>query len=175
MRRFIFCQEDRPERDRCLGRGTAGFTLIEALMTLIIVGILSAIGVPSYLNLMKSYTLNQYGANMDYLVKYARVMAMEKTTNSGICVNSNTQLIIYDIGTDRASGICTGTSSMTMNITSSHASGYNISVNGSGGSFDPRGIAIQLGNVCVTNGTKYFKTVISRTGMRNEEGTGGCT
>jgi prepilin-type N-terminal cleavage/methylation domain-containing protein len=175
MRSLTFFQQDRPEMDRHSLRRTGGFTVIEMLITLIIVGILSAIGVPSYLKLMKSYTLNQYAANMDYLVKYARVMAMEKTTNSGICVNSSTQLIIYNIGTNRGSGICTGTASMTLNIDSSHASGYNISINGSGGSYDPRGIAIQLGNVCVTNGSKYFKTVISRTGMRSEEGAGGCS
>jgi type IV fimbrial biogenesis protein FimT len=155
-------------------RSSKGFSVIELLVVVIIMGILAGMGIPIYVNQMKDHTLRNYGNNMDYLVRYAKITSMEQTKNIGICVNSATQLIIYNMGTNRGAAICSGTAITTMNIEAKHAAGYNIALSGSGASIDPRGIAIMIGNVCVSNGNKYYKVAISRTGTRTEEGSGAC-
>jgi prepilin-type N-terminal cleavage/methylation domain-containing protein len=158
-----------------LYRQDKGFSLIEMLIVITIAGVLATIAVTSYRGMVKKHKLVQYGSEMEYMVKYAKIIAMERTSNTGVCIGSNTNLVIYDIGTNRGADACTGASVKTMAVTSADAAGNNISVAGSSASFDPRGLAISTGNVCVTNNARYIKACIGRTGIRMEEGAGGCT
>ncbi|MCX8021395.1 MAG: prepilin-type N-terminal cleavage/methylation domain-containing protein [Syntrophorhabdaceae bacterium] len=158
-----------------LSQDNRGFSLLEMVVVIVIAGILAAIAVPSYLGMIKKHKLTQYATEMEYLVKSAKIIAMERTVNTGICVDSSTNLILYIIGTSRSAGICSGTEFRRMTINATDASYSNISLSGSGASFDPRGLAIWTGNVCITNNEKYVKACISRTGIRIEEGSGGCS
>jgi type IV fimbrial biogenesis protein FimT len=168
----------RPEKLRAQSNFENGFSLLEMLVVIAIAGVLAAVAVPSYMGMIKKHKLTQYGTEMEYLVKYAKIIAMEKTTNTGVCISGGTNLTIYNIGTSRSASICSGTAIKSMTILNSDNTGYNISVSGSASgyaaSFDPRGLAIQTGNICVTNGTKYYRAVVSRAGIRAEEGSGGC-
>ncbi len=159
---------------RMIRRCPGGFSLIEVLIVVIILGVLSAVGIPLYKETIRDHKLTKYGNNLEYLIKSAKIMAMEKTTNIGVCVDSSTKLTIYNMGTGRGGGACSGTEVMSMTIDSGDAAGYNVSLAGSSGSFDPRGLAISTGSACVSNGSKYYKVFISRTGLRTESKSGAC-
>jgi type IV fimbrial biogenesis protein FimT len=152
-----------------------GFSLVEALIVVIILGVLSAAAIPLYNRSIGDHKLTNYGNNLQYLVKYAKIVAMEQTTNVGVCIDSTTTLTLYNMGGSRGAGSCSGTAIKSMVIEGGDAAGHNISLAGSGGSFDPRGLAIFTGNVCVSNGIKYYRAVINRTGIRMENKTGTCS
>ncbi len=150
-------------------RGQKGFSLVELMIVVSLVAILSAIAIPALLKYQRDYKYLDYASQMEYMVKIAKIHAMERTTNVGVCVSGNA-LTIRDIGTSRGAGICTGTELRRMSVTDSY-----VTLAGSGGSFDPRGLAIFLGNVCVAYDGKHRKVCISRTGVRTDiERTGGC-
>lgn len=147
-----------------------GFTLMEAVVVFIIISVLAAISIPEIIKYRKQYVFNSYGSQMDYLVKYGKIYAMQKTTNVGICV-SGSVFSVRDIGTSRSAAACGGTVLKTMEIKTDDS---YVTVAGSGASFDPRGLAINQGWSCVEYGNKHIKSCISRTGIRKEEGTGVC-
>ncbi len=149
-------------------KGQKGLSLVELLVAISLIAILASIAIPALLKYQRDYTFIDYASQMKYLVKQAKIYAMERTTNVGVCVQGN-MLTIRNIGTSRGAGICTGTVLRTMTVTDSY-----VTLTGSGASFDPRGLAIQLGNVCVAYGGRYERVVVSRVGIRTERGNGGC-
>ena len=129
-----------------------GFTLVELIVAMGLIAVMAAVAVPSVLRYYKDYKFDDYAAQMDYLVKYAKIYAMEKTTNMGICVNSSARtLTIRDIGRVRGAGICSGTVIKSMPVAENY-----ISLAGSGASIDPRGVTIFAGNTCISYNNKYF-------------------
>ncbi len=154
-----------------------GFSLIEVMLVVILLAILSVGGVAMLKPMLADQKLIKYGTQMEYMVKYARLHAMEKTVKVGICIAGN-QLTLYDLGTNRDSTVC-GTSGqriMSMAVESDDLSS-GITLIGSSVSVDPRGLALYPGtggNACVTNGRKYYKTTVGVAGVRTKQGTGTC-
>lgn len=146
-----------------------GFSLVELMITVSIVAILSAIAIPALLKYQRDYKFWDYASQMEYLVKMAKIYAMERTTNVGVCVSGGT-LTIRDLGTSRGAGICSGTEIRRMTVTDSY-----VTLAGSGASVDPRGITIWSGNTCVSYNNKYTKMCFSKASVRRVEGNGGCT
>lgn len=172
-------------------RNHYGFSLIEIIVVIVIMGILAAIGIPSLQKMVRDHKIIQYGTNLEYYVKLAKLKSMEKTVNTGVCLDSSTQFTIYNLTATRpsyASDSCPtsgGTSIAYFTIPSDEATGHNLTLYGStcasAGSypmgciaFDPKGLAIWTGNVCVSNGDKYYKVIVDRASIRSQDGTGGC-
>lgn len=148
-----------------------GFSIFELILVLGLMAILASIAFPNILKYFRDYKFNDYGGQIDYLVKYAKIYAMEKTTNVGICVNSaNKILTIRDIGRSRGAGICSGSVIKSMPIAENY-----ISLAGSGASLDPRGVTIFSGYVCVSYNNRHIKVCLSKASVRTIKGSGECS
>lgn len=151
-----------------------GLTLIELLFVIVIIAILAGISIPQLIKYYRDYRFWDYASQTEYLVKQAKIYAMERTTNIAVCVRNSTTLTIENVGTSRnATLACNATSTCTGNvfvtpciIRSMNISENYITLNGSGASFDPRGLAILNGNVTVSYANKTVTISISRTGIR---------
>jgi prepilin-type N-terminal cleavage/methylation domain-containing protein len=154
--------------------GTSGFSLVEVMMVVILLAILSVSGVALLIPMLSDQKLVKYGTQMEYMIKYAKLHAMEKTVKVGICVSGN-QLTLYDLGTVRDSTVCgtSGQKIMAMTVEAGDVSS-GITLTGSSVSVDPRGLALYPGtggNGCVSNGRKYYKTTVGVAGVRTQQGT----
>jgi type IV fimbrial biogenesis protein FimT len=156
-----------------MGIKCKGFSLIEFFIVIGILAILASIGFPSIQKLYKVYKFNQYAFELENTVKWAKIKAMERSSNISICLNGN-EIRVYDEGTKRSPS-CSENLLRTMKITDTWITLY-ISVGKSGLMFDPRGLAIYGGNVCITDGERYFKAVLQsdRGAIRIEGGSGRC-
>jgi type IV fimbrial biogenesis protein FimT len=168
LHKFVTCDKVKLVMKKILIN--KGFTFVELLVVIGVITILASIAVPSVMKYYKNYKYGDYIYSMENLVRLARMTAMERSNNIGLCVDStNKTLTIVNMGVART-GICIGQVLQTLRIEHDF-----VSISGSGAAFDPRGFAIFTGNVCITDGEKFYRTVISRFGaIRIEKGNGGC-
>ncbi len=154
--------------------GKIGFTLTEVLVTIGIVAILAGIGFIALYKYRHIYTFQQYSETLEMSVRQAKILAMERSINVGICVSPD-RIEIKNLGTQRGVGLCSGDTINTIAI--DEVDKDYISFTGSGFSFDPRGFAIFSGNVCVQNtkGNNFLLICVSRFGgIRTQKGIGPC-
>jgi type IV fimbrial biogenesis protein FimT len=149
-----------------------GFTLIEFLIVVAIIVILSTFAIPAWDRFMEINRFNSDIMAVEYTINRAKITAMSKTTNVGICVDNN-RILIYDVGFPRGSNPCSGTL-----LFASVPKGVNTRISSIGSViFDPRGFDILLGGtICIYNTelNTYYRIIISRGAQRVEKGEGGC-
>jgi prepilin-type N-terminal cleavage/methylation domain-containing protein len=82
-----------------------GFSLVELLVVISVTAILAAIAFFAVGRLRQTYTLEEYAAQMNSAVQYARMYSIQHTTNVGVCVTSNS-FHINDLTSDRTIKAC---------------------------------------------------------------------
>ena len=155
-----------------------GISLLEFLLVLSIIVILSTFAVPAWNRFFEINRYNNFIMAVENAITQAKIIAIEKSTNVGVCVSGN-QVLIYDTGYARSNNPCAGTLLFTVTPESE-----NISVSSSGTIiFDPRGLNIWAGdeemnegNVCIHHNefNTYYKIIVGRGHQRVEKGEGEC-
>lgn len=156
-----------------------GFSIIEFLIVIGIIVILANIAFPSIKKLYRVYKFNQYAFELESLIKWAKVTAMERSSGVSICLNGN-EIKIYDEGPLRNPSCSESENTKLVKVMRINDSWVtpriSVALGRSGLMFDPRGLAIYGGNICITDGERYFKVVLQsdRGAIRTESGSGRC-
>jgi prepilin-type N-terminal cleavage/methylation domain-containing protein len=74
-------------------KSNSGFTLVELLMTLIIIGVIAVITVPNFLGLMSRNRVNQASLQVEGALKEAQRQAMRMGKQCTININTTTKII----------------------------------------------------------------------------------
>lgn len=74
-------------------KSNAGFTLVELLMTLIIIGVIAVITVPNFLGLLNRNRVNQAAQQVEGALKEAQRQAMRMGKLCTININTTTKII----------------------------------------------------------------------------------
>lgn len=117
-----------------------GKSLVEILVGLALLTILGSVIIPEINRYYRAFKFQQRLFEIESTLKWARLVAIERGINVGICVTDSepNSLLIYDME-QRRSLICTGTLLKRVKIEEGFIS---LNASGGGSAFDPRGLAI---------------------------------
>lgn len=153
-----------------------GFTLVEVMTVMVIIGILIYAASSSIPNIANDYTYKSNITKLDYMVKNAKLLAIQKTKYIAVYANYNeNKFEVRDIGYSIISPLTTSSGSLLKTITLEGV--YKIKNSGNNSQdliFDGRGIAIKTGTPCISNGIRYATAVVSFSGVRVDKGDGTC-
>lgn len=69
-------------------RHSAGFTIIELMVTVIVVGIFAAVAVPSFSNMVNNNRLRSASSELYSLIQFARSTAAQNSATYNVCLSS---------------------------------------------------------------------------------------
>jgi len=145
------------------------FTLTELLVVVAVVILVATASVVAFNRLYEEYKYVETAGAVEQAVRLAKITAMEQSSNVAVCPQEGS-LSVVDLGTSRSyGGVCEGRVVHRVEVPPF------LSLEGRAVAFDPRGFAIRMGSVCVSNGERYYKVVVSRWGgVRVQKGGGRC-
>lgn len=154
---------------------TSGTSLIEIFIVISIIIILANFSLPYIKKLYRTYKFNEYALEIENLVKWAKITAIEKSINVSICKNNN-EISVYNEETSRNPS-CSGEKLKTLIIKDNWINlSESVAWGKEGLMFDPRGLAIFTGNICISDGEIYYKVKLqsNRGAITIEAGKGNC-
>jgi len=162
-----------------MGKKCKGFSIIEFFIVIGILAILASIGFPSIKKLYRVYKFNQYAFELENVVKWAKITAMERSSDVSICLNGN-EIRVYDEGPLRNPSCSESENTKLLKVIKITDTWIipriSVALNKPGLMFDPRGLAIWGGNICISDGNRYYKVVLQngRGAIKIESGSGRC-
>lgn len=115
----------------------SGFTLIEALITIIVLGVLAAIATPSFISWLNAKKVNDVATQVESAIKETQATAIKRNQTCTLTLNT----VTYALSSTPASCLPTGTRDLAK---------LGIKV-GSSGSGNDSGVQVSTANL--TNGT----------------------
>ncbi|MBF2054062.1 MAG: type II secretion system protein [Candidatus Sericytochromatia bacterium] len=159
-----------------------GFTLLEVGVSMAIMGLMMAMILPLSGSYMRDSVLKRYAAEMEYFLKHARMVGMEKSQNIGFCqrtVGNEIHLEMRLLGSSNTSDTCNnGTVFKTFRLPISE--NMDLNSNDLTGYYDPRGKFVYTGendaaSACLTNRTGFHMFRLQPYGLlQRREGNGNC-
>lgn len=156
-----------------------GFSLLEFLIVIGILAILASIGFSGIKRFYRIYKFNSYAFELENIVKWAKITAMERSAGISLCLSSN-EIRVYDEGPLRNPSCFENENSKLLKVMKINdpwiISRISVALGKPGLMFDPRGLAIFGGNICITDNERYFKVVLQsdRGAIKIDSGKGGC-
>lgn len=149
-----------------------GFSLVEVLIVVAIITILSAVAIPNIQKFYRIYKYQEYSYSLESAVKWAKLTAMQRSIGVGICRQDNNTIRFINMGSQR-SNICSGSDLRVLTINSSDSF---MTFSGTGSAFDPKGFAVSVGNVCISDGNKNLNISINKFGVIDvKKNMGACS
>lgn len=154
-----------------------GFTLIELMVSILIMGILMGISVTVGASTYRDFQFNSYASKLEYFAKYARIYSIKKSVYTGLC-NENRVLTLRDMGAGSVasdlSSPCNSSNAIIKKLDLNSIKGISIAGNQQNFVYDARGIAYTQDNICLSNGGKYVKYQVQLVGIRTTRGASTC-
>jgi len=168
-----------------------GYTFLEVFVILALILIFLSIGIPMMIKVYRTYKFKDYAAELQSLANYAKVKAIEKGDYVWICLEENSKftdvcsgghckISIYDVGscsnvTDCANkklikSLLISDSWVELSKSNTFPKGASCLI------FDPKGLALTSGDICVSNGKKFYKLILQngKSLINETTGPGGC-
>ena len=151
------------------------FTLVELLIVIGILLILSGVGFYYFSSIYKKEELKKHASILEYFIKEARMYAIQKSVNVGLCVPDNQTVQMINMGTQRGDP-CSGNIVRKFSVKPPFIIKESVALNKNGLAFDPRGTAIYSGNICLQGEDYHYKFVLStgRGYIKEESAPGTC-
>jgi len=144
-----------------IARFKRGLTLTELMIVIGIIAILSTTAIIKFREWYENYKYLEEVSKLEYLIRKAKVIALERSSYVRVLVSGNT-LVIEDCGVDNSS----------CSTISSYEFEFNLNSTGSI-TFSPRGLSHSWGSFCISKDSMSYKVIVNRGGIRVEKG-GTC-
>lgn len=149
---------------------STGFTIIEVMVSIVIIGILIFIGSSGLSSLNKEFRFKDYTSKVEYQAKYARIVAIQKSTYTGVCIENKT-LTLKDLGSysiSDSSKMCDNTLFPNVIKKIDLSLDKNINITGYPYIFDARGIAAKTGVICLYDDSRGVEFDINIAGLKRK-------
>ena len=149
-----------------------GFSILELLIILGIIAIMLTLTLPAFKKLYEVNRFKNQAALVEYLISKAKILAMSKTSNIGVCIKDNA-ILLNNLGYEFSNDPCHGTPLFKYSFQNTYTKVFskgNII-------FDPRGLSIlSTGEICLYDSflNKYYKFIVEKSAFSVEEGVGKC-
>ncbi|MBC7475299.1 MAG: prepilin-type N-terminal cleavage/methylation domain-containing protein [Candidatus Sericytochromatia bacterium] len=150
-----------------------GFTIIELMVSILIISILIYAASSISSNLYADYIFKDFATRVEYQAKYAKIRAIQNSQYTGVCVNTTTKMITLRQMGANSSTPCDTSKPLLKTIDLSTTRNMNIGTS-TNYIFDGRGLASTEGSVCIDNNKQYVKLLVGMTNFRTQKGDGVC-